>query len=111
MTGRRTQKLRDLETLASLREDRSAARLAKVQSLIDRLQAKAEDLRSKRLMAPDDVAQAIVQDRWDRWRANELAELSTQIARLYAVAQPERERHARDVARRAVLEKLSKRRG
>lgn len=110
MTGGTRQKLRELGILASLRENQSAVRLAKVQSLIDRLQSKAEDLRSRHLTTPENVSQAVVQDRWDRWRAAQLAELSTQIARLHAVAQPERERHARNVARRAVLEKLSKKR-
>ncbi|SFJ42427.1 hypothetical protein SAMN04488095_2824 [Jannaschia pohangensis] len=108
MTGNSARKLRDLEQLATLRRDRSAVRLAKIQSLIDRLQTKADDLRGKELAASADIAQAIVQDRWDRWRAGQLAELSTQIARLQAVAQPERERHARDQARRAILEKLSR---
>ncbi|WP_281824929.1 hypothetical protein [Jannaschia rubra] len=97
-----------LGQLAGLRADRSAARLAKVQVLIDRLQGKLDALRDAAPGTPGSIAEAVMRDRWHRWRAGQIAELNLQIARLEGIAQPHREAHARDAARQAVLERLKK---
>lgn len=98
--------LKQLAKLAELRADRSAARLAKIQGLIDTLEAKATALREARPEAPGSIPEAVMRDRWNRWRAQQVAMLNTQIARLQVVAQPQRELHARDRARTMVLEKV-----
>lgn len=101
--------LAQLARLAELRADRSAARLAKIQGLIDTLEAKAAALRDARSEAPASIAEAVMRDRWNRWRVQQTTMLNTQIARLQVVAQPQRELHARDRARTLVLEKVRER--
>lgn len=107
---KRAEQLILLQHLAKLRADRAAARLARVQGLIDTLEERASALRD----APDanfqDLSSATVQDRWDRWRAINLAQLNTQIARLNVAAQPQRETHARETARVGVLGKIASKR-
>lgn len=98
--------LRQLTLLADLRADRSAARLAKIQGLIDALEAKATALRDARPEQPASIAEAVMRDRWNRWRAQQVTMFNTQIARLQVVAQPQRELHARDRARTMVLAKV-----
>lgn len=98
--------LEQLRKLAELRADRSAARLAKIQGLIDTLEGKATALRDARPDAPASIPEAAMRDRWNRWRAQQVGVLNTQIARLQVVAQPQRELHARDRARTMVLEKV-----
>ena len=90
--------------LAGLTAEKSAARLARIQSLIDTLEGKAADLRRAA------ITEAVMRDRWHRWRTQQITLLNMQVARLQAVAQPQREVHARNTARNAVLEKLSKKR-
>ncbi|MCK0168256.1 hypothetical protein MWU52_11885 [Jannaschia sp. S6380] len=108
MTRDRLDELRDL---ATLRKDRSAARLAKYQGLIDGLEEKVRALRDARPPAPESVAEAAARDRWSRWRGQQLMVLNQQIAQLNALAQPHREAHARDHAREIVVDTLRKRRG
>ena len=95
-----------LAQLADLRADRSAARLAKIQGLIDTLESKAAALREARPEQPESIAEAVMRDRWNRWRAQQVGVLNTQIARLQVVAQPQREVHARDRARTMVLARV-----
>lgn len=104
----RTDRLAQLAALAGLRADRSAARLARVQQAIDALEAKACMLRAPMAEAPGSVAEAVMRDRWDRWRAEQVRLLNHRIARLQAAAQPQREARARDEARRRVVESLAK---
>lgn len=99
-------RLTQLGALAGLRADRSAARLARVQAAIDTIEGKAAALRNPQVEAPGSIAEAMMRDRWDRWRGEQLRLLNQQIARLHAMAQPQREANARDQARRRVLEKL-----
>lgn len=101
-------RLSRLEALAGLRADRSGARLARVQTAIDALERKAAALRHPQVGAPASVADAVMRDRWDRWRSEQLRQIGHQLARLHAAAQPQREAHARDRARRSVLERLTK---
>ncbi len=96
--------------LAGLTAEKSAARLARIQSLIDALEGKAADLRRAAPAAPVSITEAVMRDRWHRWRTQQITLLNMQVARLQAVAQPQREVHARNTARNAVLEKLSKKR-
>ena len=103
----RRDDLGQLELLAGLRADRSASRLARIQAAIDGLERKAEGLRAATGEAPGSVAEAVMRDRWHRWRAEQLRLLNHQIARLQMVAQPQREAHARDAARRQVLARLT----
>lgn len=107
----KASQLSDLARLAGMQADRSAARLAKVQGLIDDLERQAEALRGAAPAAPESVAEAVMRDKWQRWREQQLAMFNHQIARLQVVAQPQREVHARDTARKAVLEKLRARHG
>lgn len=100
-------RLTGTERLAGLRADRSAARLAQIQAAIDVLETKASTLRDAATEAPASVAEAVMRDKWDRWRTEQLRVLNHQIARLQMVAQPQREAHARDNARRKVIEKLA----
>ena len=105
MTDRR---IAELEALAGLRADRSAARLARFQTAIATLEGRAAALRDQRAEAPVGIAEAVMRDRWDRWRGEQVRSLGQQLARLQAVAQPQREAHTRDRARRLVLEKLAR---
>ena len=100
------ERLADLEALARLRADRSAGQLEKFASAIDRLERKVQTLRETVPDAPEDVAEGIMRDRWHRWRRQQISTLNLQLARLQAAAQPLREAHARDLARKTVLEKL-----
>lgn len=106
----RTGQLVLLQQLARLRADRAAARLARVQGLIDTLEARATALRDAPNADFGDLPGAVVQDRWDRWRALNLAQLNTQVARLNMAAQPQREIHARETARVGVLGKIAAKR-
>lgn len=101
------ERLGQLGLLAGLRADRSAARLARVQAAIDGLERKAGALREAPSPAPNSVAEAVMQDKWRRWRSEQLHVLTHQISRLQAIAQPQRETHGRDAARRKVLERLA----
>lgn len=98
-----------LGRLAGLRADRSAARLARIQSAIDGLEEKVEALRTGSPEAPVSVAEAMLRDKWDRWRSEQIRTLNHQIARIQMIAQPQRELQARDGARVRVLEELAKR--
>ena len=104
----RDERLALLAKLAALKADRAAARLARVQALIDEMERRAAALRD----VPDapfvSLSESIMRDKWDRWRTQNLAKINTQVARLNVVAQPEREAHARETARAAVLAKLRK---
>ena len=102
----KSQDLQQLIELAQIREQKSGAKLARLQTLIDQLEGKATALRTATPNANGDIGAAIMQDRWHRWRNQQIAVLNTQVARLQAVAQPERERHARNVAKRNVIETL-----
>ncbi|WP_055664663.1 hypothetical protein [Jannaschia seosinensis] len=95
-----------LSELVALKEQKTGHRLARIQALIDQLEGKAQVLRDTPGNAEDDFGAAILHDRWQRWRGQQLAVLNEQLARLHAAAQPERERHAHNVARRNVVEKL-----
>ena len=97
-----------LQRLSALRADRTAARLARVQSLINTLEDQAATLRKVPPIQPSSAQDAVIHDRWARKRAQSLAVLNTQIARLHGAAQPQREAFAREAARTAVLEKLRK---
>ena len=97
-----------LAALAGLRAERSATRLARVQRAIDALEARADALRRPMAEPPGSVADAVMRDRWDRWRGEQLRLLGTRIARLHAAAQPEREARARDEARRRVVEAIAR---
>ncbi|WP_299818244.1 hypothetical protein [uncultured Jannaschia sp.] len=108
-TSRKTAELARLRRLADLRTDRSAARLARIQGLIDELEGRAGALRDARPEPPASIGEAQMQDRWNRWRREQVTMLNTQVARLNAVAQPQRETLARDRARAAVLGKLKDR--
>lgn len=101
-------RLAELRALAALREQRSAAGVAKYQVHIDRLEAQAEALRQASRSAPASIGEAEMHDRWNRWRMQQLALLNQQIARLHALAQPRREAHARDRARQTVIGELEK---
>lgn len=103
---KRAEQLALLRRLAALRADRAAARLARVQGLIDTLETRAAALRSAPVEPRTSISEAQVRDRWDRWRAQNLTVLNMQIARLNAAAQPQREALARETARGQVLGKL-----
>lgn len=98
-----------LRDLTRLRADRAASRLAQVQGLIDTLETRAAKLRDVPDAAFDSLSASLVQDKWERWRAQNLAQINTQVARLNIAAQPQREARARETAREAVLKKLEKR--
>ena len=106
---KQSEKLTLLRQLTRLRADRASSRLAKVQGLIDTLEARATKLRDVPDAAYNSLSASIVQDRWERWRALNLAQINTQIARLNVAAQPQREARAKETAREAVLKKLEKR--
>ena len=106
----RAEQLILLQQLARLRADRAAARLARVQGLIDTLETRATALRDVPAADYNDLSEAVVRDRWDRWRAQNLAQLNTQIARLNIAAQPQREAQARETARLGVIKKISEKR-
>lgn len=103
------EKLALLRQLTRLRADRASIRLAKVQGLIDTLEERAAKLRDVPDAPFESLSASIVQDRWERWRATNLAQINTQIARLNVAAQPQRETRAREMAREAVLKKLERR--
>ncbi|SDY44509.1 hypothetical protein SAMN05444004_101459 [Jannaschia faecimaris] len=95
-----------LRQLSRLRADRAAARLARIQGLLNTLEDKATALREEPDTPFTSVAESVVRDRWNRWRAVNLMQINTQVARLNIAAQPQREAQARDIARAAVLTKL-----
>lgn len=97
-----------LSQLAALRAERSAALLARKLAVLSELQRRDQALRQPSPLESDDLAHRIVADRHDIWRQGELAKLSVLLARAEAEAQPFRERHARDVARREVIGRLHK---
>lgn len=100
--------LAQLTALAEIRADRSASRLVRLQTAIDALEAKAASLRNPCEEAPGSIADAVMHDRWNRWRSEQIRLLNARILRLQVVAQPLREAQARDTARAKVLEKLAK---
>lgn len=102
----RAEQLALLRQLASLRADRAAARLARVQGLIDTLETRADALRSAPSEPGGAISEAQIRDRWDRWRTQNLTVLNGQIARLNGAAQPQREALAKETARGQVLRKL-----
>lgn len=106
---KKADKLAMLRQLTRLRADRASSRLARVQGLIDTLEARATKLRDVPAAEFSSLSASVVQDRWERWRALNLAQINTQVARLNVAAQPQREARARETAREAVLKKLEKR--
>lgn len=107
--SKKAAELNQLRRIADLRTDRSAARLARIQGLIDELEGRADALRDARPEPPASIGEAQMQDRWNRWRRQQVTMLNAQVARLNAVAQPQRETLARDRARAMVLGKLKDR--
>lgn len=103
----RAEHLALLGQLAKLRADRAAARLARVQGLIETLDSRADALRAAPSEPRLSISEAQVRDRWDRWRAQNLEVLNVQVARLNAAAQPQRETLAKETARQQVLTKLA----
>lgn len=95
-----------LTELAGLRRMKTAARLSGMQAQIDALERRRRALAQVATAPPASIDEAIMQDRWHRWRQQELARLAIEIARLQARAQPLREDHARNVARVGVAERL-----
>ena len=61
----RTEQLKLLQRLAGLRADRAAARLARVQGLIDTLEERAAKLRDAPAADMSNIANAMAQDRWE----------------------------------------------
>ncbi|WGH80175.1 hypothetical protein [Jannaschia ovalis] len=100
------RELRSLRALAQLRAERSGRDLAVYRGRIAALEARRATLTDQPLQAPETLAEAAAQDRWLRWRAAELSQLSLAAARLHAAAQPQREAHARDRARSEVIDRL-----
>ncbi|WP_298437078.1 hypothetical protein [uncultured Jannaschia sp.] len=102
----KAKELAALTELARLRRTKTAARLAGIQAQINVLEDRRGALARVATAPPDSIDEAIMQDRWHRWRQQELARLMTEIARLQARAQPFREDHAKNVARVGVAERL-----
>ncbi|GIT91629.1 hypothetical protein JANAI62_20860 [Jannaschia pagri] len=98
--------LRALHKLAELRALRSAADLAKRQTVVSALEAQAAPLRQTASCETADISQLMVQEKHDLWRADQLSRLTLQLAQAQAAAQPYREAHARDTARAKVIERL-----
>lgn len=102
-------RLAQLGALAALRTDRASARLVRLQGAIDGIESKAAALRDVRPEPPGSVSDAVMRDRWHRWRTEQLRFLGQQAARLHAAAQPLREAQARDRARQRIIERLADR--
>lgn len=105
----KSAQLSQLAALAGLRADRSTARLSRLQVAIDALEAKAKALHRPLAEPPGSIADAMMHDRWDRWRSQQIRLINDRILRLQTMAQPLREARARDQARASVLEALRKR--
>ena len=104
-------RLDQLAALATLRADRASSRLGRLQAAIDGLAAKAEALRAPMAEPPGSISEAVMRDRWDRWRSEQLRLANERILRLEAAAQPLRELRARDQARAEVLARLTRKAG
>lgn len=103
-------RLAELHRLADLRAERSAARLMRAQTAIDALETRADGLRTPLERDDSDPRMAVVADRHERWRRDQLIALNGEIALRRAHAEPLRQAQARDRARALVLEKLLGRR-
>ncbi|MEM7641910.1 MAG: hypothetical protein AAF366_05225 [Pseudomonadota bacterium] len=94
-----------LQALADLRAQRSGQVLARAQTAIADLEARADGLRAP-LAPAQDIESEIARDRHGRWRTNQLRRLNLEIAGRRAHAEPLRKAHGRDRARAEVLERL-----